>query len=61
MAEVGILSRHLTGSNAQVTPHLKNITLGKPLRKRYPGLRLHRRHRGLYMKGKSLPVKAMDL
>ena len=53
MAEVGTLSRHLTGSNAQVTPHLKNITLGKPLRKRYPGLRLHRRHRGLDMKGKS--------
>ena len=61
MAEVGILSRHLRGSNAQVTPHLKNITLGKPLRKGYPGLRLHRRHRGLDMKGKSRPVKAMDL
>ena len=53
MAEVGVISRHLTGSNAQVTPHLKNITLGKVLRKRYPGLGLHRRHRGLDMRGKS--------
>ena len=53
MAEVGVLSRHLTGSNVLLTPHLRYITLGKARRKRYPGLGLHRRHRGLYMKGKS--------
>ena len=53
MAEVGVLSWPLTGSNAQVTSHLKYITLGRVLRRRYLGLGLHRRHRGLYMKGKS--------
>ena len=53
MAEVGLLSWPLTGSNSHVTPHLRYITLGKVLRKRYPGLGLHRRHRGLDMKGKS--------
>ena len=53
MAELGVLSRPLTGPNAQVTPHPRYITLGKVLRKRYPGLGLHRCHRGLDMKGKS--------
>ena len=52
MAEVGVLLWPLTGSNAQVTPHLRYITLGKVLRKGYPGLGLHRRHRGLDMKVK---------
>ena len=47
MAEVGVLSLPLTGSNAQKTPHLRYITLGEVLRKRYPGLGLHRRYRGL--------------
>ena len=53
MAEVGVLSWPLTGSNAQVTSHLRYITLKRVLRKIYGGLGLHRRHRGLYMKGKS--------
>ena len=53
MAEVGVLSWPLTGSNAHVTPHLRYITLWKVPRKIYPGIGLHRRHRGLYMKGKS--------
>ena len=53
MTEVGVLLRPLTGSNVEVTPHLRSISLGKVLRKRYSGLRLHRRHRGLDMKGKS--------
>ena len=53
MAEVGLLLWPLTDSNAQVTPYLGYITLGKVLRKRYLGLGLHRRHRGLDMKGKS--------
>ena len=52
MAEVGVLSWPLSGSNVYLTPHLRWITLGKVLRKGYPGLGLHRRHRGLYMKGK---------
>ena len=53
MAEVGVLSWPLTGSKAKVTPHLRQITLGEVLRKRYPGLGLHRMHMGLDMKGKS--------
>ena len=54
IAEVGVLSRPLTGSNAQVTPHLRSIPFGNDLRKRYSGHGLHRRHRGLYLKGKML-------
>ena len=53
MAEVGVLLRPITGSNVQVTPHLRYITLGKVPRKRYMGLGLHMRHRGLDIKGKS--------
>ena len=53
MAEVGVLLRPVTGSNVQVTPHLRYITLRRVLRKKYLGLGLHRRHRGLAMKGKS--------
>ena len=53
MAEVGVLLRPITGSNVQVTPHLRYIALGKVPRKRYMGLKLHMRHGGLDMKGKS--------
>ena len=53
MAKVGVISWPLTGSNAHVTHHLRYITLRQVLKKRYPGLGLHRRHRGLHMKGKS--------
>ena len=53
MTEVGVLLRPLTGSNVEVTPHLRYITLWKVLRKRYSVLGLHQRHRGLDMKGKS--------
>ena len=57
MTEVGVFSRLLTGSIVQVTPNQREITLEKV----HFRFGLHRRPRGQDMKGKSCPVKAMDL